>query len=307
MICILNATEKNQLLCPFWFTMTKLSIMDRKKGYAAVYSQNYLLNTWESSVLPIILSNKLLGSSNSTKEREVYKNFFGSTLQTRSTKKIHTPTCEATVNNNIESQGYLYIEEFLDPKSCDVIIQQFKNASSNKLPKSNIGLNDSTDQFNEVYNSSRSPLRYCYVQANESQKINYYGIEKLSEITTFDWSGNINDVCFPVFEYHENGYIEAHRGRNVGFGANDYVAVLMLTNYGSDFLGGEFYLNKEAKASDDGKTIYDENTNSRVYFKQGKGSLLIFNNRIHVHGTTPVKKSESGSTVRMTTSWRMTE
>ena len=211
------------------------------------------------------------------------------------------------MNNNIQSKGYLYIEDFLDHKSCDEIIQQFKNAENNSLPKDFVGLNDSTDKFNEVYTSSRSPLRYCYVRSKESQKINSYGIDKLNKLTTFDWSGNINDVCFPIFSYHENGYIEAHRGRNVGFGANDYVAVLMLTDYGSDFLGGEFYLNKEAKASDDGKTIHDENIKSRIYFKQKKGSLLIFNNRIHVHGTTPVKKSDSGSAIRMTTSWRMTE
>ena len=158
--------------------------------------------------------------------------------------------------DKIQTQGYLYIKDFLTHESCDEIIRQFKNAELNKLPKGDIGLADSTDQFNEVYNSSRSLLRYCYVKTKETQKINADGIKKLNEITNLNWSGNINDVCFPIFEYHENGYIKAHRGRNVGYGKNDYVAVLMLTQYGHDFLGGEFYLNKEANASADGKTVY---------------------------------------------------
>ncbi|WP_428243261.1 hypothetical protein [Gynuella sp.] len=211
------------------------------------------------------------------------------------------------MSNTIKSQDYIYIENFLDDESCDEIIRQFKNAEQGGLPKSSAGLNDSTDEFNEVYVSSRSPLRYCYVKTDRTQRISSNGIDQLNRLTGLDWSGNINDVCFPVFEYGEDGYIETHRGRNVGYGANDYVAVLMLTKYGSDFLGGDFYLNTDAKASEDGKVIYNENESSRVFIRQKKGSLLIFNNRIHVHGTTPVKKSDKGSSIRMTTSWRMTE
>lgn len=81
----------------------------------------------------------------------------------------------------------------------------------------------------------------------------------------------------------------------------------MLTEYNVDFSGGEFYLNKSAFASKDGKKIFDEDVKERTYFKQQKGSLLIFNNNIHVHGTTPVKKSLNGSSLRMTTSWRTME
>lgn len=195
----------------------------------------------------------------------------------------------------------------MDEQSCDEIIKQFRNAEEDVLQKGRTSLNDSEDEFNTVYISKRSPLRYCYLNTHESQEINLGGIIKLNSLTKLDWSGNINDVCFPVFEYKLNGFIDGHRGRNVGYGANDFVAVLMLTEYGEDFSGGEFYLNSDASASDDGKTVFNEKLESRIYFKQSKGSLLIFNNRLHVHGTNPVELSSSGSATRMTTSWRMTD
>lgn len=195
----------------------------------------------------------------------------------------------------------------MDALSCDEIIKQFKNAERGLLQKGSVALNDSKDEFNTVYSSGRSPLRYCYLKTAESQAINLSGIVKLKYLTGLDWSGNINDVCFPIFEYGLGGFIDGHRGRDVGFGSNDFVAVLMLTEYGIDFSGGEFYLNSDASASDDGKTIFNENLESRIHFKQKKGSLLIFNNRLHVHGTNPVKLASSGSATRMTTSWRMAE
>lgn len=209
--------------------------------------------------------------------------------------------------SKLNKYGYVFIEEFMDHSSCDEIIRQFRKADAGVLAKGEVGLNDSKDEVNTVYSSGRSPLRYCYLKTNETQEVNLGGIIKLNELTGFDWNGNINDVCFPVFEYGLDGFIEGHRGRDVGYGDNDFVAVLMLTEYNKDFSGGEFYLNKEASASEDGKTIFNENIESRVYFKQTKGSLLIFNNKIHVHGTNPVKSSPLDLTIRMTTSWRMTE
>lgn len=211
------------------------------------------------------------------------------------------------MNSQLNQYGYVFIEEFMDDLSCDEIIKQFKHADKNILQKGSIPLSDSNDEFNVVYTSGRSPLKYCYLKTLESQEINLGGMLKLNDLTGLDWSGNINDVCFPVFKYELDGYIDGHRGRDVGFGDNDFVAVLMLTEYDEDFSGGEFYLNSDASASSDGKTIFNENLESRIYFKQKKGSLLIFNNRLHVHGTNPVKLSPSGSSTRMTTSWRMTE
>jgi len=211
------------------------------------------------------------------------------------------------MKNIIQEQGYIFIEKFMDYESCDVIIEEFNKAKKGELEKNSASLNDSNDNFNHVYTSSRSPLKYCYLKSDITQKINQNGIKKLNLLTELDWQGNINDICFPIFKYELNEFIEAHRGRNIGYGDNDFVAVLMLTEYDIDFSYGEFYLNKNAFASKDGKQIFDEDIESRIYFKQKKGSLLIFNNNIHVHGTNPVKESAKGSSLRMTTSWRTTE
>jgi len=211
------------------------------------------------------------------------------------------------MTKKLRDNGYIFVEEFLDYQSCDKIIKQFREAETDSFYKGIVNLNDSDDKFNTIYKSSRSPLRYCYLKTDETQEINRIGIKKLNDLTELDWKGNINDACFPIFEYGLGGYIEAHRGRDIGYGENDFVAVLMLTEYDGDFSGGEFYLNPNASVSSDGKTIFDEDTSSRMYFKQNKGSLLIFNNRKNVHGTLPVKISPNGSSLRMTTSWRMAE
>lgn len=205
----------------------------------------------------------------------------------------------------LSEKGYVYLPNFFDESSCDIIVNEYRKVDLNKFQQSSANLNDSDDLVNKIYTSERSPMQYCYLESDIAQELNSKGRFKLEKLTGMSWSGNINERVFPIFEYHEDGFIKAHRGRNVGYGKNDFVAVLMLTDYSKDFLGGEFYLNKNAEASEDGKKIYNEVEADRIYFKQKKGSLIIFNNSIHVHGTLPVKKSELGSANRLTTSWRM--
>ncbi|MCK5855671.1 MAG: hypothetical protein KAG56_10650 [Sulfurovaceae bacterium] len=165
-------------------------------------------------------------------------------------------------------------------------------------------LNDSNDLYNKVYKSSRSPLSYCYLKTKNGMNISKMGIIKLGQITGLDWSGNINEKCFPIFRYGLNEYIERHRGRDVGYGRNDYVAVTMLTEPTKDFSEGRFFLNQDARASACGKTIEYENPKSRIYIDIQQGDLLVFDNRLHVHGTEPAKKGIHENVCRMTTSWR---
>ncbi len=205
----------------------------------------------------------------------------------------------------LREQGFAYLPEFFDESACDIIVNEYRKVGQNKLKQSSAGLNDSDDLVNKIYKSERSPMQYYYLESDIAQELNSTGKLKLEKLTGMSWSGNINERVFPIFEYHEGGFIKAHRGRNVGYGKNDFVAVLMLTDYSIDFLGGEFYLNKNAEASEDGKKIYNEIESDRIYFKQKKGSLIIFNNPTHVHGTLPVKKSDKGKANRITTSWRM--
>lgn len=205
----------------------------------------------------------------------------------------------------LKENGYIYITNFFDHASCDSIVEEYRKVGQNKLLQFSLNLNDSDDLVNKIYKSYRSPMQYCYLESDVAQELNSKGKFKLEKLTGMSWSGNINERVFPIFEYFEGGFIKAHRGRNVGYGENDFVAVLMLFDYSKDYLGGEFYLNKNAEASEDGKKIFNEVKSDRLYFKQAKGSLIIFNNPVHVHGTLPVKESELGRSNRITTSWRM--
>lgn len=113
------------------------------------------------------------------------------------------------------------------------------------------------------------------------------------------WFKNINSYCLPIFEYVGSGFIKGHRGRNIGFGENVFVAVGMFTKPGIDFSGGRFYLNKNADVSKDGKDVYRENIATREYFNIPQGSVILFDNRLHIHGT------ELSKGHRVTASWRI--
>lgn len=208
------------------------------------------------------------------------------------------------MKKELEENGYTYIKEFLSEDDCLSIITDYGHAKLGTLETGSMKLNDSNDLYNTVYKSTRSPLSYCYLTTEKALEISKKGIQQLSYITGFDWSGNINEKCFPIFHYDLGQYIERHRGRNVGYGRNDYVAVTMLTKPEKDFSSGKFFLNKSASASPCGKFIEYEKKEDRVYIDIQQGDLLIFDNRIHVHGTEPVEKGLLSEVCRMTTSWR---
>ncbi len=208
------------------------------------------------------------------------------------------------MQTKLKKEGYVYIRKFLTKGECLSIISDFNSADSDELTKGEMNLNDSNDLSNTVYKSGRSPLSYCYLSTKNSLKISRYGIVELEKITGLKWSGNINEKCFPIFKYELGGYIARHRGRDVGYGRNDYVAVTMLTKPKEDFTSGRFFLNKDASASPCGKFIEHENSESRLYVDIQQGDLLIFDNRIHVHGTEPAQKGKKLDVCRMTTSWR---
>ncbi|ENW07311.1 hypothetical protein [Acinetobacter beijerinckii] len=208
------------------------------------------------------------------------------------------------MKEKLENDGYVYIKNFLSEVDCDLLVSEFYKAEKGYLDTGAMGLNDSSDRYNIVYESNRSPLSYCYLSTEESMQISKEGIKKLEQITGLIWSGNINEKYFPIFKYGLGGYIERHRGRDVGYGRNDYVAVTMLTKPNNDFSQGKFFLNKDAIASTCGKIIEYENPEGRIYVDIQQGDLLIFDNRIHVHGTEPAQKGSAENVCRMTTSWR---
>lgn len=205
----------------------------------------------------------------------------------------------------LSENGFVYVKEFLNKDDCETLIAEYQKAKIGLFPSNKMNLNDSEDLSNTAYVSNRSPLSYCYLSTDNALKISKDGILRLEALTKLNWSGNINEKCFPIFEYGEGGYIERHRGRDVGYGRNDFVAVTMLTKPGQDFSAGRFFLNKDATASPCGKKIEYENPESRIYVDIQQGDLLIFDNRLHVHGTEPAIKGKADKVCRMTTSWRM--
>ncbi len=190
----------------------------------------------------------------------------------------------------LHGAGYSLLPNLLPVKFCTPIleaVEQLRDGSEKSrrhYPPKPLGLNDSDDQTNTLYTSTRSPLQYLYLDSMGIRSISNYGINVLGLITGFDWHGNINDRCLPLFIYGHNGYIKGHRGRDIGFGANDFVAVCMLTRPGRDFAGGTFYLNEAASVSDDGKTVQGEDLSQRMEFHHlDQGDVLVFNNQRFVH------------------------
>lgn len=208
------------------------------------------------------------------------------------------------ISKSLSEVGYSYIESLLSLDQCNILLKQIDELRQSKLHQVPLNLNDSNDKCNVLYTSERSPMNYAYLKTVATDKLSQIIMKKLETLTSMTWSNNINTICQPIFIYSKDGFIKEHRGRNVGFGNNDFVSVVMITKPGHDFSGGQFFLNRNGEASVDGKTIYNEDKSKREYFNIMQGDALIFNNQEFIHGTIPVNKGQTELTSRITTSWR---
>lgn len=203
----------------------------------------------------------------------------------------------------LEDKGYLRISDLITKRETQIILSTLNRCES--LSSRPVRLIDSTDVSNRLYSSRRSPgLQYAYLESVYTQAIGRRVATALQKRTQLNWWDGINKYFLPVFSYKDKAFIKAHRGRDIGYGVNNYVAVGMLTNPGIDFNGGEFYLNPHAKASPDGKTVWNDKIKDRIFFRLQRGEILIFNNQRFVHGTTPVSDTDFKSAHRLTCSWR---
>lgn len=197
------------------------------------------------------------------------------------------------------------IPNLLDKEFCNELIDALDDAKHGRLTPNSLNLNDSDDMCNIVYQSKRSPnLNYCYLRTKRVMEVSEFVIRSLRELTGIEWKSNINEVCLPVFEYLLGGFIKPHRGRDMGFGSNDIIAVMMLSTPADDFRGGRIFLNEFGEVSLDGKTVFKEEMNFRTYFDISQGSILLFNNNMHIHGTEPISDGIK-ITRRITASWRI--
>jgi hypothetical protein len=209
------------------------------------------------------------------------------------------------VSNELQTQGFLRIPNLLSIDDRKVILATAELAHKGRYPAPGAGLKDSADLVNTWYKSRRSPnMQYMYLQAQRTQAIGDRVAMALERRTKLTWRDTgINQHMLPLFDYEAGGHIEAHRGRDIGYGDNDFVAVAMLTRSKIDFNAGEFYLNAKADASADGKTVFNDNHEDRMYFDLQPGEVLVFDNRRFVHGTTPITPALAGCH-RTTCSWR---
>ena len=205
----------------------------------------------------------------------------------------------------LETEGFLIISGAVKPEERRAILKAMELAERGLLRTSSANLNDSTDQTNVLYNSARSPgVQYLYLESHLIQKQINTRIRKLLERRTgINWQEGINDRLLPLFKYKAGAYIRPHRGRNIGYGPNNYVAVANLTTPHIDYKQGLFYLNPEATASKDGKTVYNDKPGSRMNFQLQAGEIIVFDNQRFVHGTTPTEPINN-KCIRITCSWR---
>ena len=198
---------------------------------------------------------------------------------------------------------WIMLENMFNEADCRTVIDAINDAKLSKYQSKAMNLLEGDDRTNTLYSSERSPLNYCYLDTPKVKEFNLRMQGVLNLITGWNWRGNIQRRCLPIFEYEEGGYIKGHRGRDFGFGKNDWVAIGSITSQNEDYLGGSFYVNEHAEASEDGKTIYNEDESKRSFFEFKRGSLFIFNNNKLIHGTLPVEKILKEN--RITCSWRI--
>ena len=209
-----------------------------------------------------------------------------------------------TPKESLGTKGYVLLPDMLLRSECEAVLAAAEAAAAKTLPTIPAGLRDSEDKLNTIYDSRRSPgVQYAYLVEDQTNAVNRRVAEHLTQQFDINFLSGINGHCLPLFSYGEGATIKAHRGRDIGYGANDLVAVAMLTRPGTDYLGGQFYLNRHALASPDGKTVWRDFESDRQYFQLGQGDVLVFANNYFVHGTTPTSKVD-GRCHRATCSWR---
>lgn len=196
---------------------------------------------------------------------------------------------------------FVTIRRLVSENLCDKIVSQFYNESLNSV---DMNLADGSGDFtNTIYESKRSPnLRYNYLDCTESNELRSRIVPVLEDMLMVQFGGSINDIALPVFEYVEGGEILAHRGVQKEGDTKRYqpfVCVIQLTQRGVDFDGGRFYVNSKATASEDGKTVYNDNIEDRIYPMLNKGDACLIHNPSLVHGVDVVTRG-----VRLTCSFR---
>lgn len=209
---------------------------------------------------------------------------------------------EVEVECSAYTQGeldFMHVSNLLPQSECAHIRNLYTKVAGGGAEPLPAHLLDSDDQCNVVYRGGRSPLEYVYLSAHGIDAIHHVVRLRLQRLTRMSW---LSCHCLPVFIYREGGYIKPHRDRDIGLGTVKYVAIAMVTPP-DNYTGGRFFLNCDATASPDGKTV-EENVDGRHYFELDVGDAVVFCNEKYIHGTELVGPAEGGIAGRITASWR---
>ena len=188
---------------------------------------------------------------------------------------------------------FITINKIIYDEEIDVIKRYYMLASRGILNKTLLPLLDGDDVTNCVYHSKRSKnLKYCYLKSKKTDFSQAIIINKLKHLfPRLDFYNSINQHCLPIFAYGNGAEIKAHRGVEKTEDLKmyqEYVCVVLLHQPNVDFAGGRFYINPKAEASSDGKTVWNDNPEDRLYPNLKKGGAVIFHNPSLVHGVQGV-------------------
>lgn len=201
----------------------------------------------------------------------------------------------------------VHVKGFVTRMTCNGLVYWFNNPRTDKqikLPLENEGNN----MTNVVYESKRSKgLRYQYQRTATTKNFTNIMKRKLKELVNEEFDAPINDGIVPIFQYSNGACIKPHRDLNKFSEEVEFqhlVAVVVLTQKGEAYTGGRFYLNAKAKCSPDGKEVWDDYEEDRIYFDMDCGDLIIFDNRQFIHGVEEVHTEEEGMVGRYSCSFR---
>lgn len=184
---------------------------------------------------------------------------------------------------------YAIFRKFIPKQTTDNLVQDYENSEGLHKPVELPLKNESNVMTNTKYKSNRSKgLEYAWVNGYFTETFLKRFKLLLLDSTGLVFDGNLAaQGVLPVFKYGERAYIKAHKDLDktkdeVVF--QDHVALVMLTQRGDDFYGGRFYLNPVATHSDDGKEVYNDKVEDRIYPNLDKGDVLVWDNTKFIHG-----------------------
>lgn len=200
----------------------------------------------------------------------------------------------------------MVFRKVVDRDTCEVMLEEFVKAQHNSLPQGNLN-RYKWPHTNKVYPSGRHSANVCFLESN-ILKERFSTISQAIARATDRSGWSVQDDILPVFSYSDGGQIAAHRDVRLT-SLVEYCAVVMLSENGSDFTQGAFYVERHEHDVDaHGQPLLDNKvpyvSKRQTFNDLDQGDVVIFCNRKCLHGVNAVRVAEGGRG-RITTSFRI--